>query len=631
MHVRLTWILAAFVFAFAPWPAAAAGSPVSLVDEGRTVKLANGILAAQISKDTGDVLSLRFKDLELFAPGKGYWSFAESGSKGKPPEHFGGKHAFAVRATPASNGGERAEISCRLGYEGKPGTLPMDVELRYVLVRGAPGLYCYGLWRHAPNYPACGLGEARMAIKLNPAVFDFLSIDANRRLLMATGRDWDQGTTLNVKEARRLTTGTRKGLVEHKYDYSAILADTPAYGWLGTRARVGLWMINPSIEYISGGPTKVELTGHLDGGKSGLPTLLNMWQGSHYGGGAIAVEQGEAWSKVIGPFFLYCNAGADADGLWRDALARAQTEQHAWPYAWMSEPEYPLAAGRGTATGRLVLQDPQAPGAAFSNAWVGLTLPDHPASSAADDDAEFNWQRSGKGYQFWARADAAGNFALPHVRPGTYTLRAFADGVLGEFSRTNISVAAGKETALGSLHWTPVRLGRQLWEIGIPNRTAAEFRHGDHYWQWGLYHEYQKEFPNGIDFIIGKSDWRKDWNFCQPPRIDASGKTKDSTWAIRFDLPQPASGTATLRLAICGARGRGHVWVSVNDQVVGETGELPEDGVMHRDGIRGTWFERDVAFKASLLRPGANVITLRSRGSDWTMGVLYDYLRLEIK
>lgn len=50
-------------------------------------------------------------------------------------------------------------------------------------------------------------------------------------------------------------------------------------------------MINPSVGHIAGGPTKMELTGHLDCGGGALPTLLNMWQGSHYGGTELTLDQ----------------------------------------------------------------------------------------------------------------------------------------------------------------------------------------------------------------------------------------------------------------------------------------------------------------------------------------------------
>ena len=130
-----------------------------------------------------------------------------------------------------------------------------------------------------------------------------------------------------------------------------------------------------------------------------------------------------------------------------------------------------------------------------------------------------DWQRDAKYYQFWTLADPQGRFVIPNIRPGSYTLHAFADGVLGEFELTDVRVAAVENKNLGSLRWTPKRFGKTLWEIGVPDRSAREFRHGDHYWQWGLYFQYPKEFPNDVHFILGQSDWRRDWNYVQPPRL----------------------------------------------------------------------------------------------------------------
>jgi rhamnogalacturonan endolyase len=41
------------------------------------------------------------------------------------------------------------------------------------------------------------------------------------------------------------------------------------------------------------------------------------------------------------------------------------------------------------------------------------------------------------------------------VRPGAYTLHAFADGVLGEFEKKNITVTEGKDLDLGKIEWKP--------------------------------------------------------------------------------------------------------------------------------------------------------------------------------
>src|SRR5947209_1307382 len=202
-----------------------------------------------------------------------------------------------------------------------------------------------------------------------------MTIDASRSKVMPRPEDWDRGTELNMKEVRRLNTGKYAGQVEHKYDYSAIQFDIPAFGWSSTEHHVGLWFVNPSIEYLSGGATKVELTGHLDNNAGAAPTLLNYWRGSHYGGSSCAIAQGEAWTKVIGPFLIYCNAESDHERMWKDALAKAAKEADAWPYDWVAGVDYPLKGQRGSVSGRLVLKDPQAPNARPRNLLVGLAAP----------------------------------------------------------------------------------------------------------------------------------------------------------------------------------------------------------------------------------------------------------------
>jgi rhamnogalacturonan endolyase len=595
-----------------------AEQPVTVAEDGASFTLANGLLTAKISKRSGDLVSLQYKDLELLgASGHagGYWSHAASGPR----------TSASVTIDPKDNGGQRGEVSVKaisggaaLG-NGPGGSAVADIEIRYTLARGDSGLYTYSIFTHQAEYPATAVGEARFCAKLNGKVFDYMTIDANRRKVMPKPEDWDQGTELNMKEVRRLTTGIYAGQVEHKYDYSAIQFEIPAFGWSSSEHKIGVWFVNPSIEYLSGGPTKVELTGHLDNNAGAAPTLLNYWRGSHYGGSSCAIGKDEAWTKVIGPFLIYCNAAGDHEKLWKAALARAAKEAAAWPYDWVAGVDYPAMNQRGAVSGKITVVDPLTPMAKVSNLLVGMTP--QPASGKAVD-----WQLDAKYYQFWTRADDKGHFTIPNIRPGTYTLRAIANGVVGEFSKADVTVAAGQSVGTGTLEWKPVRRGKQLWEIGVPNRSAEEFRHGDRYWVWGLYNEYPKEFPQDVNFVIGQSDPVKDWNYAQPPRDG-----KPTTWSITFDLAEAPKGKATLRLAICGSRGRGGVEVTVNDKSAGSTGRLWDSGVMHRDGIRGYWEEKEVSFDASLLKAGTNVLKLTNTGRNWTEGVLYDYLRLELE
>jgi len=681
LRLRLLPIFAAlFTSATGPAHSTESFAPVTVRETERTFFLDNGILNVRIEKGTGEIFSIIYQGQEMLAQDSsggalgGYWS-----SVGRA--RGGDQQAAVIRLNPKENNGERVEVSCN--FHNAPGATnsPLDVDVRYSLGRGESWIYTYLVWSHKPGYPGFGVGEARYAAKLNPAVFDYLTIDKDRRRQMPTGADWDAGAPLNLKEARRMTTGIHKGHAEHKYDYSAVIYEIPAYGWSSTKHNLGFWFINPSFEYMAGGPTKAELTGHLDVNPGGTPTLLNMWLGSHYGGSALTVSASEDWTKVIGPFAIYCNTAPTHEAMWRDALARARTEAGTWPYNWVSDPHYPREAQRSTVSGQIVLRDVFDPGLKVSNLWVGLTAPNYipprlggsapglnrrnftntplggftnfPSGLRGGFPAEVDWQRDAKHYQFWINVTPTGKFAIPNVRPGTYTLRAIADGVIGELAVTNIVIAEAETKQFGAIPWTPTRYGRTLWQIGVPDRTAREFRHGDHYWQWGLYFQYPKDFPQDVDYIIGRSDWRKDWNYVQPPRVltqnlpmtgeeeeasdalaqfirTSSREVQPTTWGIRFGLSQTPRGKATLRLAFCGTHAACKVEVLVNDKLIGDTGILPSTSAMQRDGIRAFWAERPLIFDANLLRAGVNVIKLKSHATTWSQGVMYDVVRLEL-
>jgi rhamnogalacturonan endolyase len=49
-----------------------------------------------------------------------------------------------------------------------------------------------------------------------------------------------------------------------------------------------------------------------------------------------------------------------------------------------------------------------------------------------------------------------------------------------------------------------------------------------------------------------------------------------------------------------------------------------------RHSIRGLWYERELAFDASLLKTGSNVLTLTIPAGPVNNGVIYDCLRLEL-
>ncbi|HEX3571318.1 MAG TPA: polysaccharide lyase family protein [Acidobacteriaceae bacterium] len=681
--------------------------PVIVTDSGSSFVLANGYLTATINKKTGDMTSLRVNGLET----QGYVSGHHAGYWEQNPNGAARMDA-RLTIDPATNAGERGEVSIKGWSDGKnlngerrlrpptpgagadtssspnaesdaeippeqrrqvqlppgvqrnrgtatgprpggftgtrgPGLL-VDMEIRYALGRGEKGIYTYAIFTHEPSYGATQIGESRYGMKLNGDVFDWLSIDSQRNGPMPTGKDWDLGTDLNMKEARRLTTGVKAGQVEHKYDYCADQFDTPAFGWASTKQHVGIYYINPSSEFLSSGPFHFELMGHLDDGDGGDPTLLDYWRGTHYGGSELPVAAGEDWTKVVGPIFIYVPTGGPPNDLFAEAKRQAKVEAAKWPYTWVNGVDYPKATERGTISGQLVLHDPQAHTSALPNLMVGLAYPDRPQpeQSAASQPgqpfggrgpARLTWQNDAKHYEFWVHGTPDGRFTIPNVRPGTYQLHAIADGVLGEYAKADITVASGGKVNLGKLEWVPVRYGKQLWQIGIPNRSASEFLRGDDHWHWGEYVEYAKLFPNDVDFTIGKSDFRKDWFIYQVPHDTnpddtlGRGPGRETPWRVHFNLAEaPASGErGVLRLALAGVSARS-IAVQVNGKDAGTVTGLVYNATINRDGVEGSWVEKDVDFEASLMRVGENTLTLTVPAGGITSGVAYDVVRLEL-
>lgn len=636
------------------WPmAGAASDAVTLTEDAATYTLANGIVTARVAKASGDLVSLRYRGIEMLAtfltpegepdlerdpPGYnpnglnprmtdhqyGFWSHDAMGPANTAP-------AIArVTIDPQSNGGERAEVAIQGISNGRkmgtgPGAGPdgqfiADIEIRYTLERGESGLYTYCSFEHRPEHAQTSLGEARFCAKLNE-FFDWMSIAPHRN--------------------KHYPKGLREG---DKYIYTVVQSENPAFGWSSTTKNVGFWIVNPSVEYLSGGPTKVEFLGHRDTNRVAAPCVLNYWRSSHYGGARVDVAAGEHWTKVVGPFLLYANAGPDAQAMYDDARARQRRESAAWPYDWVQGVDYPHAEQRGTVRGQLVLNDQQMRGATFSRLMVGLTAPAYVAPVAPSPEGtpppRVDWQTDAKHYQFWVRGEADGRFTIPKVRPGTYTLHAFADGVLGEFVRADVTVEPGGTLDLGELAWTPVRRGRQLWEIGIPNRNGSEFFKGDVYYEPEISLEYARLFPNDVRFVVGKSDFRRDWFFQHVPHNEDPNAKAEPFFGVRsegratpftivFDLPAKPRGRATLRLAICGT-GTSRLDVAVNGEPAGALENLRRDGVIARHGIQGIWYEREVAFDAALLQAGENTLTLTVPAGRVNDGLIYDYLRLEL-
>ena len=610
------------------------------------------------------------------------------GGPGVGGSGVGGSGAGGPGAGPGTGPG--AGRAGRAGVPSGAGRGGMDIEVRYSLERGVSGFYTYAEYTHPASYPPAGEGESRFILQMNPT-FNWISVDKDRNQLMIANQDQRSGVTIHAKEQSIILAGVYANSVEHKYSYCAVMDKLTAWGWSSTKDHIGVYFINPSNEYIGGGPEKLDLVAHMGA------TLLDYWTSGHYAGGSVNnIPNGESWKHVVGPIFVYFNSLDDpkdpsqaeldkltatsgsgmpavpaewhdnAMALWNDAVAKSKSVKAAWPYSWVEGVDYPHKDGRGTVSGQLVLDDPQAASKLLPHLTVGLAHPNYTNGSGGFQSRGGNgnivtWPHDGDYYQFWVDGAADGRFTIPNVRPGKYTLHAFADRVLGEYAKADITVEAGKKIDLGKLDWKPVRFGKQVWEIGYPDRTSDKFLKGDgaNYWLWGWPLRYAGLFPNDVTYTIGKSNPAKDWFFEEVPHSTTTawlnpaakdpynqrfgwvntppskddpwrdwGRGRATTWTVKFNMAKTSQGTAVLRIALAGADGGG-LAIGVNGQEVGSIRPVSTNALRYNTD-KGVWYQYIQKFDASLLKAGANEMTFTVPAGDVTTGVVWDYVRLEL-
>ncbi|CAN7308088.1 cadherin-like beta sandwich domain-containing protein [Paenibacillus sp. LjRoot153] len=609
---------------------------LSLSDNGDgTVTLQNSKVSLDIIKTSANITSIRYngsKPTVNLGTGSYLANYKINGVSGQKAMNGA---TFSI----VSQSDERIELSFMVH---DPNQLPFQLDIRLVLEADSPGLYYYSIYKYTSDMPA-GLNMDQLRYSFSPpdSVFRNYVVDDLRKGTYPAPSDLSNGTVL--QDATYLLAD---GTVYTKYQQiSSLEGDNHVFGVYGDK--IGMSLIQANKDYFVGGPTKQELTTHTS--TDGPKLLFHEFTG-HYGNTSLNPPVG--WEKVYGPFYLYLNEGDSTDAMWNDAKARAEQEKSKWPYSWVTDPLY-AASSRGNATGKLTVTD----GSSANNAWVIL--------AAGDKD----WQLQNEKYEYYVHAASDGSFNIPAVRPGEYTLYAVVDGVFDEFRKEHVVIHSNATTDLGPLSWVPKTNGKLLWQIGTPDRSAAEFYvtpnaspssipNLDKYRQFGTWLEYPLEFPNGVDFKVGLDDPSKKWNFFQPasktPGDPALLKVpKDSSpaiWKIRFDSDgyQPGSGTGTMTFGLAG-NVYGSLLVKLNGVEIGRWeapgnltsafGDGPDnDASLYRQGAaRGIYHQVEAVFDAGLIHQGENVVELSlpsPEGTDsWTnvnTSIMYDAIRLEV-
>lgn len=597
------------------------GANVALTEASTSITLSNGVITAVIQKSSGKVSSYQLNGTQMVDPANPIYYSMDGGTSYEQPSNC--VYSVTTQTT------DMVDVSFKRTWNATSGYKHVfDIELHYVLRRGDTGLYAYAILDHPASYPATSVGEWRIVWKLprSSTTFNFERsyIDDLRNWEMPSYYDYQNASPTGIAEIVKLNTGVMAGRYDGKYTYAARYYDIGTWGHASNLSKKGVWFALGGHDYFNDGPTHQDLT-------SSESYILMHFGRNHYGGSGTSVAAGEAWRKMYGPFLLYCNqttATTNAgDVLWADAKAQVAAEKAAWPYSWLVNADHPAAAGRGTVTGRLLITDPLKPAITGANAMIGL---------AAPQETHGNWQQQSKGYQYWVRTDASGNFTIPAVRPGSYTLYSYTNGVVGEFSKTGITVTAGGTNAQGDIAWNIVHPGTSIaWEIGVPDRTAKEFKHGNDYFTPYLWDVYPNELPNPLVYNIGTSNPATDWNYVHSNYKGATaGTTTGWNWDVNFNLPAvPRTGNATLTVAFAGAN-YARLFLYLNGESTSFTRLSPTisgGNALLRQGIHAKYSYVDVSIPVSRLRLGSNTFRFAFSGDPgYSSNVMYDYLRLEL-
>jgi rhamnogalacturonan endolyase len=630
----------------------AAGGAVHTTQDARTITVSNGLMEIRVSRADGSLEAIRqcgadgCHDLGVTEKQAAYGAHGDDVANDYQRAMYWDANATVDHPPPGlqvplkgyyrpgdgeatvriiADSAERAEISVTAG----PTPLfPFSVDHRYAVLRGRSGFYAWARLEHGAGQPAATLFQNRFVVKtVMDGTFDQWAIGGGKFVPIPQAAIAEQVSDATFRLA--------DGSIKTKYMNSVYWSEVPVYGYVGKQRgqQRGLWMIEASPEYHNGGPVKQGQTVHDN-------VLLRVLQSVHFGASAVTVADGEDWSKVYGPFFVYANRGADSSQLWADASRQYQLERSQWPYSWVNIPGYSLQ--RGTVRGTVALG-----GVPAAGAWAILSPLLNPSStpvSQAGNQPATDWTAQAKGYAFWSRIDADGHFELPNVVPGDYTLSVSGADQPRDLTVPGIHVTAGAGQDLGRINWAPERHGRQLWQIGRFDRSAVEFRNGadDGARQFENFRQYPRQFPHDVDFTVGSSDPARDWNYAQ-----WTVYSERPDWRIHFALPEAPHTQATLTIGFASSQpGPGRkltdLRVAVNGSEVAAL-ELPKTGTA---GYRGsvqdsTWQVKTLQFDGSLLKAGENLITLRHAdgrqidaflaGGKATPGqVMYDALRLEL-
>lgn len=517
---------------------------------------------------------------------------------------------------------EQAEMVCR--YPGSD-EFPLEWEMHYVLKRGDRGFYRYMIVRNTtgkelPESTVTSgnnsIGMIRQLVAPTWGMYHTAALHDNFKWPVTFTDEPDHGNYPDIYQA---TFRMPDGEVDAKHEGWSYNLNSPVLGYMGEEG--GFWQIYPSLEFGGASWPWNQRNGLAHG------LFITALEDKYYIPVGVRLDKG--WEKMYGPMFFYINKGENTEEMWEDAKRKANEHVNNWPYQWLDEKGY---HERGTVKGKLEISGENSP----AGAWALLALPDE----NIPESIEFGqWWRDVGAYHYVAKVQADGSFTIPDVRIGAYELFIWHEDVFGEFRKENINIKQGETLDVGKCTLTPDDKGKLIWQIGTPNRTVTEFKNGGNFHQWDNYIRYRQDFPEGMNFTIGKSDPKKDWNYLQPAIVQ--GEKEPTTSVINFDFNASIQGKPLLTV-VAGGRSV-NMEVLINGKIIGDL-KIADIGLQHiRTAPYGELTVNRYSFDRSLLKSGNNQVRLRFLGAgsateeakewhyqSWTSYIAYDFIRMEM-
>ena len=562
--------------------------------EGQTYKLSNGLLSVTIG-DEGYVDRIVMADgTEIMKEGGshdkgwGYFSYNTSSSDSRRLFKDGESYPTVEIKTQTS---DMVEIV----YTNNNNSLAQTWSVGYIMRKGVSGLYTYAKVKNGST--ESDLPEARFVWRPDRDNFNYGYVSDDRQGTDAIP-SYDKFSV--ATELQDATYRFSDNTIYTKYDWANFMKDDQVHGVMSNTN--GLWVIQPSTEWVNGGVQKQDLMVHAD---DGGPVVLQMMQSQHFGAASHTLAANE--EKFFGPSLLYLNSGSSKDAMISDAKTMAESEVGAWPYSWFENDDYPQASDRSKVTGTITLSNTD-----FTTTKIRVIL--------ADNSVDDPLVQVG-GYQYATDVESTTGsyaFSINNVREGTYALFAYAlNGDATGVLKTSRTYTMPTNKGMGTIVWEPKKYGEKLWQIGEADHSTAGFKLSDHARQYGLW----EQAPASLTYTVGTST-ESDWYYVQP---------KGSTWTVNFDCDETFTEPLHLTIAVAGASRKPTLVIKMNDHQVYNAQYTSDDPSVYRSAtLAGKYGLLEVEIPANNMVTGTNSLTIAANSSSSeVVGLMYDCIKLE--